>query len=651
MEPKETGQPHRKLSFAEGLFAAALLIRCIWLAGLVKTPFWSALLVDALTYHELAIKYVTDGFFPAIIYERAPLYPYILATVYSVFGSDPLWIRLIQACVGSLNVLLIYRITARMAGELTGRVAGILAATYGMFWLHEADILAPVWIILFLLLAIQILLPPLPGRPEPSKRWQSIGKPLSGGLMLGFATITWPTAIFAAPGLLSLLYPFRNQLLRKSQRNWKPLLYALGATAVLPLLVTLYQWLRFGEPLLSLQGGVNLYIGNNPDADGYSAILPDFGPAWTFPELRYHLSTLKGRLVSWTELDTYYRNLAVLFVMQHPLQALQILFNKFFLLLYPLEIPNTFDPRGFAQAFPWSYSMFVVGWWIIAPLGISGILIRVSSKHRKQLPASERGITVALLLAIAGLIVGIVLVFINARYRLPIVPLLIPFAAVTITELWERWKQSLKRALPILLTVITITILVQVNWGNYRGNDGAYGLMQLGLAYYKEGNLPKAEESYLKLLAVRKNFPGVHTKLALLSMMKGDTALAKSLLREEYKVDIDPKQVVNTAGEIANVGAAWYEMGELGEAEFHFKEALTRNPLLTEARRNLHRVFLRQGVLAFFAGDTATALSKWNTMKSDPDGGEFPRLATELLDKLNQGSLREYIQQQAEQSQ
>jgi len=91
-------------------------------------------------------------------YFRAPLYPYFLALIYSLFGHSYLAPRILQFLIGSLSVVLIYFLGKRTFGPAVGRIAAVLAAVYGTFIYFEGELLIPVLIIFLDLLLILAIL-------------------------------------------------------------------------------------------------------------------------------------------------------------------------------------------------------------------------------------------------------------------------------------------------------------------------------------------------------------------------------------------------------------------------------------------------------------------------------------------------------------
>jgi predicted membrane-bound mannosyltransferase len=68
------------------LFALALLLRLAPLLELSDLPTFRRLVMDAARYDELSRNLLAGGWLPAEPFYQAPLYPYFLACIYTVFG-------------------------------------------------------------------------------------------------------------------------------------------------------------------------------------------------------------------------------------------------------------------------------------------------------------------------------------------------------------------------------------------------------------------------------------------------------------------------------------------------------------------------------------------------------------------------------------
>lgn len=128
--------------FIEYLFFIAIFLRIVWVIAsyyyyiqVTGQPF-EIDTADALSYHEEAQWLVKEGWpftlnylfgnsFRGISDSGYPLY---LTIIYSLFGPSIIIPRIMKAFLSAYTCILIYRLSSRIFGDETGRMAGIMAA-------------------------------------------------------------------------------------------------------------------------------------------------------------------------------------------------------------------------------------------------------------------------------------------------------------------------------------------------------------------------------------------------------------------------------------------------------------------------------------------------------------------------------------------
>jgi 4-amino-4-deoxy-L-arabinose transferase-like glycosyltransferase len=101
------------------------------------------------------------------VFNKAPLYPYLLAGMRALVGDDYFRIGLCQVALGVLNVALVFLLTLRYFDVATATTAGLGAALYGPPLLYETLLLRDplaVTVSLLLLLALSRCTTAAPGR-------------------------------------------------------------------------------------------------------------------------------------------------------------------------------------------------------------------------------------------------------------------------------------------------------------------------------------------------------------------------------------------------------------------------------------------------------------------------------------------------------
>src|SRR3954469_25274912 len=99
------------------LFAAVFLLRTIVLFRLTSSPFLLPSRGDMFFYNNWALRILHGQWTDHLAFYGLPLYPYVLAGIYSVFGFTPFIPGLIQAALDAGTAVLIFQITVFLAAE------------------------------------------------------------------------------------------------------------------------------------------------------------------------------------------------------------------------------------------------------------------------------------------------------------------------------------------------------------------------------------------------------------------------------------------------------------------------------------------------------------------------------------------------------
>ncbi len=252
------------------LLAVAFLIRMGYILEIRDAPHTLAPSVDAAFHHQWA-KRVASGDPGDLPFFRAPLYPWLLGGIYKFFGDSPLPSRIFQVLLSTLTVWLLWSLGRRLFGATVGWISGIVYAFYGLSIYFAGELLITTLIVFLDLVILWLLV-----------RYHSNGKYWQWGLiglMIGLSAIARPNILIVLPVVLVVLWT-ANWQQSMGRRINNLIMVCLGL--IIPILpVTLANRIGGGEwVLIATQGGVNFYIGNNPEATGAHAILPPFGETW-----------------------------------------------------------------------------------------------------------------------------------------------------------------------------------------------------------------------------------------------------------------------------------------------------------------------------------------------------------------------------------
>ncbi|HAH33120.1 MAG TPA: hypothetical protein DCL44_12480 [Elusimicrobia bacterium] len=113
---------------------------------------------------------------------RPPGYAFFLAGIFFVFGKSVIAARIIQALLGALTCLLVYRTGKKLFTENTGRLAGFLAGFYPYFIAYTGDLLSETFLTFMLALAVYQAV-----KTAENPSWKNIGL---AGIIIGLTGLT-----------------------------------------------------------------------------------------------------------------------------------------------------------------------------------------------------------------------------------------------------------------------------------------------------------------------------------------------------------------------------------------------------------------------------------------------------------------------------
>ncbi len=393
----------------------ALGVRLWYLAQLRSTPLFTQIQLDPAYYLAWARRIAAGDWLSGTeVFEQSPLYAYILGVIFRFAGDGLLVPRLVQAALGSLTCLLVFLIARRLLGRPAALAAGLLAALYAPSIFYDGMIMKPSWSV-FLTAAMTAALV----HSEGSRRSFLFG----AGACLGLASLASENLILLAP-LLALWLVLDVKLRGGMTRGW--LLEAsartlwIGAGCILAIApVTARNVAVSGEwVLLTSGGGEVFYIGNNPDSDGrYSP--PPFVRAMSGAEhedFRKEAERRAGRSLTRRDASMYWIGEGLRWIRSDPAGWGVLLATKLRIFLNAYELPDNqnFDHhRAFVPVL-----RYLPTWGLLLPLAAAGLVLSARA-WRDLLP----------LWVIAAGYTGTILLFFNfARFRMPLVPVLIVFA-------------------------------------------------------------------------------------------------------------------------------------------------------------------------------------------------------------------------------
>jgi len=236
-----------------GLAAA---IRIAWASAVRSVPVSDfAYYVDKAAGLASGRGYTTGGV-PTAFWP--PGYPIFLAGVFRVLGDSHTVIIGTSIVLWTVTTALVYLLGLRLDGRATAAIAAFTVALFPEFILFANLASSENLFIPLVLVSILVLSPKqkMSGPPD----WK---RSLLAGLLLGFAVVVRTTAILMPPLMALVLL-----LWYRSRPAFISACLLIAAFAISPAAWMVRNTVTMGSPVLSTNGGISLWQGNNPLATG-----------------------------------------------------------------------------------------------------------------------------------------------------------------------------------------------------------------------------------------------------------------------------------------------------------------------------------------------------------------------------------------------
>lgn len=564
-------------------------VRVMYFYEVRTHPDYNSPLLDA-KYHDYWARAITTGeWIPSDMqsdplirehpYVRPPLYPYFLAAIYKVGNGSFDAPRAVQFILGLLSAYM----AAWMAGRWFGWIAGLVSATilcwHWIFPYYEAQLVEPALVIPLLLIWMAVTVDGL--------NMFSPGRILVSGLLLGVMVLGRPNALLLAPAMVAWIFwsGWRDRINPRFAVTGV-LLFGTGLTlAISPAVIRNLAVSGELVPVTAV-GGLNLYLANNPLADGYSGIAPDIRNWSSFdhPRLVRELGEQAGRKLNYTEASSEWSRRAVAYMREHPGRVIELTFKKFLLLIGPKEVTvdreDEYERRDsrILSSLPGGFS------WMLAA-AILAVLMQADTSRRTWHQRHEFMIP---LIALVVFAVSYLPFTVIGRYRVPLLPILVILASGGFEQMAEWIRGRSWRALVSWLAAgLALFLLLRPNYAGYQASEARWNLTR-GLAFARQGDA-KAAHGYLKHaveLAPGYAYARLNYGIALSRLERPEEALTQLV----ESVRIDPQPLTWQA-----LGGLKKTQGDYEGAEQAFHEALAISPSEVTVHNDLGILFAELG--------------------------------------------------------
>ena len=399
-----------------------------------NNPIFNLPIVDAKEYVDDASYYNDVSWLgPPGSYFHPPGYSYFIGIIFLFFGKHLIAIRLVHILMDVANIYVVYKIAEKVFDKRVALISALLYAIYVRMIQYSVEILPPVLVIFLLLMSIYFLI-----SSNENNKTKSISL---SAFFLGLLLITLPNFILVIPVFVLWIY----SSLRAKQSNLTEekaplpkirfimILFIVIALFPVVLTATRNRMVADESLLISRNGGVNLYLGNNPNIKKTVGATP--GIEW---EKLLMLPYQTTRIANFKQQDDFFSDKAFDYIKNNFGDWIQLMLKKTLWFFNAHEFPRNFNVYYFAE-FSFITKYPILNFAAILPLALAGMFFG----FKKSIPFFKENLNRLLLTAIVLIYsFSIVLIFIAARYRLPIIPLLIIFASAFLVLLYDKFQEK-----------------------------------------------------------------------------------------------------------------------------------------------------------------------------------------------------------------
>jgi tetratricopeptide (TPR) repeat protein len=553
----------------------AVVVRMLYLYEIYDNPFFRHLLIDESSYDRWARQIAAGEWLGKEIFYQDPLYPYFLGVIYSVIGRDFLWVRVIQLLLGSATCVFMYLLGKSFFDVRAGLVAGGIASLYKPFFYFEAMFLKT-FLGIFLLCALLLMLV-----VARRRRWFLMW--VAAGLVLGLLVLVRSNSLALAGGVAMWLFVTDSEGEKHRQK-----LTALGGFAVGLALIVSTVFARnyiVGKDVVVLtsQAGQNFFIGNNPWNDNGRYRPPIYirpHPNYEQKDFRSWAARFVGRELSPSEASAFWFKRTFSYIAEEPRHWTGLMWTKFRLFWNWYEVPDNQNFYFFSQ-----YSLLLrlplPDFRVVAALGLCGMVLCLSQWRKALLPYM-----VVILYSAT-----VILFYIFARYKLPVVPGLILFAAFALTALpgMIAERKYLRLGAAAVLTAGFLAFLsMNVTPRDY-ARDNANAYCRLGSVYLDEEKLDDALAAYEEASLIEPLYWAAHMGLGEIYERKGE--LTAALASYELANKLNP-----TNPDLhAKLAQIYFERKEYEKSAREFRITLKYEPNRPDLHRAIAAVYTNLG--------------------------------------------------------
>jgi len=573
------------------LVLAAVVVRLIYWQEHLASVFFAVPLIDERYYDMVARAIAAGGDLGVFGGFRPLLYPAYLALWYALAGA----VNAVPAAIFSQHVLGVLTVVlVALAGSVVsgrpraGIAAGVLYLLASPPLFFEGELLIETFFTFLTTLSLLLLAVACSTNSRRTTLWWVLS-----GLVAGLAVQARPNALVWFPAMLGAA------MVALHQGN-RPLFRGTAAWSVVFVVVLacfgFVNSLQAGKyQVVTDAGGINLFAGNSRSADG---MIPTQGRSVSYAgeyddSLRVYAIEEYARVTGIDisqarampdRVSRYWTRRTVDEIAADPVRWLKLMARKCWLLLWNREIANNKTFSFILSHESLFLNLLPVRWWLLCALAPLGFVMVARRGNRTAL-------TFLMILSLSYA-AGIVLFFINSRFRLPLWPAACILAGAAVAEAGRARRLAPRDKLLCLLVIIVPAGLSLFNVFRIPGENFARDYFFRSKAHLQKGNIIEAQRDIAMGLSLDPTNPDAFFHDGTVRFVAGDYAGAcEILLRYTDKYPEDARGW-------SNLGVVYRELEQPGESYSASLSALAIDPGDVNALLNAALMESRAGLLS-----------------------------------------------------
>lgn len=607
----EPSRPRRLLTPARGVFLGALLLRLWVLWNATGTPYFVPDQGDMKFYSDWARRIAGGMWTDHQAFYGLPGYAYWLAGIYKLVGFQPYVAVLVQTFAEALTAAIIFqmgglafggRLGARGAQAVGGAAAAgwvlfVPAQAFSVILMPTAFLVLSFWFVVWRVLA------------QGTAPWRP-GVALGAGVLMGAVAMMVANILFLIPLALASIGVNNGLRARRPGLAGAAAGLLLGGVFLGASPCALHNYLIAGEPVfLSAHSGLNFYVGNHAEANGYPRLPPGLraDQEGMLKDSITYAERAAGHPLKRVEVSAFWSGKAKDYIRAHPGAWARLLLVK---------LRNVFN--GF------SYDDLSV----VAQLREDGVLlpgltfgmVALVGLPGLALAARETGRARWLAAAVALHAGSLLTVFVTERYRMACAPGLLLGAGYGLWRVAEMLRAPRLAGTPLAGYATALAASAALVFWPQR-DPANLGLDEYNTAIgdLAAGRSARARAKLEHVLAGNPDSAEARFVLGNVLLAQGDRTGAKECYRRTLQLDPTHRRVLNNLGVLALEEGRWTLAGQFLEGALH-TDAADPNALylLAQARWRGGR-----------PADAADAVERALALR--PDQARLQELRTQIL--------------------